>query len=70
MQPLLDKGIASRRGIKTAHRETAYKHLSLEGKLPISEDVQDNSIILPLYVPMEKEDVSYIIDNFFKLING
>lgn len=68
MQQLLDKGIASRRGIMTAHRETAYKLLSLDVNLPISEDVQDNSILLPLFVQMENQEIQYIIDIFKRLV--
>lgn len=59
MQQLLDKGIASRRGIMTSHRETAYKHLQLS--LPASEDLSDNSICLPLYIPMTNEEIEKVI---------
>lgn len=53
MQQLLDDGIASRRGIMTTHRETAYKERSKDVSLPISESASDNSIIIPLFVPMD-----------------
>ena len=66
MQLLLDKGIASRRGIMNTHRETAYKS-NLAYSLPISENLQDNSILLPLYVPMQKEDVEYVIETFLNI---
>jgi perosamine synthetase len=68
MQKLLDKGIATRRGIMTAHRETAYKEL-VNVNLPVSEDIQDNSILLPLYVPMDKKDIDYVIDSFLALLS-
>lgn len=61
MQKLLDAGISTRRGIMTAHRETAYKDYSRGLQLPISEDAADRSIIIPLYVPMTKEEVEYVI---------
>jgi perosamine synthetase len=48
MQILYDEGIASRRGIMTAHRETAYRDKS-NYELPVSEDLADNSILLPLF---------------------
>ena len=70
MQKLLDKGIASRRGIMTAHRETAYKQISPNVHLPISENVQDNSILLPLYVQMDNQEIQYVIDVFKKLVLG
>lgn len=66
MQKLLDGGIASRRGIMTTHRETAYKSNGDLYHLPISEDLQDRSIILPLYVPMGIEEINYIIEAFVK----
>jgi perosamine synthetase len=63
MQQLLDKGIASRRGIMTSHRETAYKHSQQHASLAVSEDLQDNSIILPLYVPMKENEIKYVIES-------
>ena len=64
MQSLLDRGIASRRGIMTSHRETAYKKEMSDLMLPVSEDLQDNSIILPLFVPMKDDDVNHVINTF------
>ena len=66
MQALLDLGISSRRGIMTTHRETAYN--SENYFLPISEDLADRSIILPLFVPMNDEDVEFIIENLITLL--
>jgi dTDP-4-amino-4,6-dideoxygalactose transaminase len=70
MQKLLDSGIASRRGIMTSHRETAYKKESMAVSLPVSEDLQDNSIILPLYVPMQDRDLKFIIDTFLGIVES
>jgi dTDP-4-amino-4,6-dideoxygalactose transaminase len=69
MQKMLDSGISTRRGIMTIHRETAYKIECISNKLPISEEVSDNSIIIPLYVPMEPEDVEKIITHLMLFIN-
>ena len=68
MQELLDRGIASRRGILTVHREKAYRNSSFKVYLPVSEDLQDHSILLPLFVPMEIEQVDYIIRNFLEIL--
>jgi perosamine synthetase len=62
MQLLLDKGISSRRGIMTAHREVAYKEECKGVELPVSEDAADNSIIIPLYIPMAEADVAKVIE--------
>ena len=66
MQFLLDKGIASRRGIMCIHRETAYEQYAKANNvhLPISEDLQDNSILLPLYYPMSDADLQSVVDAF------
>ena len=66
MQELLNRGISSRRGIMTTHRETAYNSVSYY--LPISEDLADRSIIIPLYVPMNDEDVECVISNLVSLL--
>ncbi len=64
MQKMLDDGIATRRGIMTSHRETAYK-TECEGlSLPVSEKACDRSIILPLYIPMRDEDIEKVIEAF------
>jgi len=61
MQKLLDDGISTRRGIMTTHRETAYKTEYKDAVLPKSEDVCDQSIIIPLYIPMEQADIDTVI---------
>lgn len=61
MQHLLDRGISTRRGVMTSHRETAYASKGETYQLPISEDAADRSIILPLYVPMSEEEINYVI---------
>jgi perosamine synthetase len=68
MEKMLDAGIATRRGIMTSHRETAYKEECKNILLPISEDAADRSILLPLYVPMSKEEVQKVITTFTSII--
>lgn len=67
MEKLLEKGISSRRGIMTIHREKAYKEYNTLS-LPKTEDLSDNSILLPLYVPMNEEDVLFICKTVKELI--
>lgn len=64
MQKMLDDGIATRRGIMTSHRETAYKAECAGLSLPISENAADRSIILPLYIPMKDEEIEKVIEAF------
>jgi perosamine synthetase len=62
MQQLLDKGISTRRGVICSHKETAYRSMYNNLKLPVSEGLQDNSIIIPLYVPMDKKDMEAVVN--------
>ncbi|MEO6694996.1 MAG: DegT/DnrJ/EryC1/StrS family aminotransferase [Ignavibacteria bacterium] len=68
MQKLLEAGISTRRGVMTSHREKAYSENYSNTVLPVSEDISDNSIIIPLYVPMNEEDVSRVIENLRKYL--
>jgi dTDP-4-amino-4,6-dideoxygalactose transaminase len=67
MQKMLEKGIATRRGIMTSHRETAYKYLNAND-LPVSEQTADQSVLLPLYIPMDSEDQDYVIENIKEIL--
>jgi dTDP-4-amino-4,6-dideoxygalactose transaminase len=58
MQALLDRGIATRRGIMCAHREQAYQKEPWRsiGILAASEKAQETAVILPLYPDMSATD--------------
>jgi perosamine synthetase len=68
MQLLLDEGIATRRGIMTSHRQLAYSYMGNSSLLTVSEDLSDNSILLPLYVPMKDEEINTVINAFRKFV--
>ena len=63
MQALLERGIASRRGIMCAHREPAYQSQPWRaaGSLACSEEAQDTGLILPLYPQMEPGDQDAVV---------
>ena len=61
MQALLARSIHTRRGVMCAHREPAYRDLPLRHPLPVSELLQDRSIILPLYPGMAEADQDRVI---------
>jgi len=61
MQAFQARGIHTRRGVMCAHREPAYKDFPLRFPLPISEMLQDRSIILPLYPGMSEADQDRVI---------
>ena len=49
MQAMLERGVATRRGIMCAHREAAYRDLAQPWALYRSEEAQDRCILLPLF---------------------
>ena len=70
MERLLDKEISTRRGIMLAHKEPAYKDGYAEIKLPVSEQISDSSILLPLYVGMKDEEITYVIEEVIQALNA
>ncbi|AWB91437.1 DegT/DnrJ/EryC1/StrS family aminotransferase [Aeromicrobium chenweiae] len=54
--------ISARRGIMTAHRQPAYAHEGLgPGSLPVSEQLSDTTLILPLFHQMSVGEQSRVI---------
>jgi perosamine synthetase len=62
MQTLLDKGIASRRGIMCAHREPAYEKEPWRSAGPLSESerAQEECILLPIFHQLTHEEQQFI----------
>jgi dTDP-4-amino-4,6-dideoxygalactose transaminase len=56
MQQLLDRGIATRRGIMCSHREPCYSKENPRHDLRQSELAQKHAILLPLYAQMTEND--------------
>lgn len=61
MQFLLDKGIATRRGIMNIHQEPAYA--GPNWCLPNSESSRDQVILLPLFSGIGMDNLQYISDS-------
>jgi perosamine synthetase len=61
MQHMLDRGIATRRGIMCSHREPAYSDISRRFPLPKSEAAQDRGILLPLYQGMKTDEQDRVV---------
>ena len=61
MQAMLDRQIATRRGVMCAHREAPYRD-KVTMPLPHSETAQDKRIVLPLYPQMSENDVATVVD--------
>ncbi len=66
MQALLDRGIATRRGIMNAHQEAAYAG---DGPyhLPQSEAARDNVVLLPLFHSMTDAEHDYVVEQLREL---
>lgn len=69
MQFMLDKGVATRRGIMTSHREIAYAERCKNISLPVSEDACDRSFLIPIFVPMKEEETDLVIASLRKILN-
>ena len=65
MQALLDKGIATRRGIMNSHQEPAYSPSIFT--LPESESARDSVVLLPLYCGMATEEVEAVVEALTQL---
>jgi dTDP-4-amino-4,6-dideoxygalactose transaminase len=70
MQVMLDRGVATRRGIMCAHREPSYEHLPCRFPLPQSERAQDRCIILPLHHEMTGDDQEQVVDALRAAVTG
>jgi perosamine synthetase len=62
MQALLDRGIATRRGVMCSHREAPYSGDKQRHDLRLSEDAQDHSILLPIYAQMTHDELVRVAD--------
>jgi dTDP-4-amino-4,6-dideoxygalactose transaminase len=67
MQFLLDKGIATRRGIMNAHQEPPYKLINWS--LPNSELCRDNTVLIPLYSNIGMENLKFISDSIHEIMD-
>lgn len=77
MQQMLERGVATRRGIMCAHRELAYAEPAqspeiVEGArrhpLPASEQAQDHGLVLPLYPQMTSQQQEVVAKVVAKVV--
>ena len=62
MQAMLDKGLATRRGIMCAHLEPPYAEAPRRFPLPESERARDRAILLPLFAAMTESEQDQVVD--------
>lgn len=70
MQAMLDRGIATRRGVMCAHREASYPAgtWSAPGGLAESERAQDRTLILPLYHQLSDAEQDRVIGSLSEVL--
>ena len=60
LRELADAGISARRGIMAAHAEPAYSDYSGQ-KLPVTERLSSNTLILPLFHEMSEPEQDLVV---------
>jgi dTDP-4-amino-4,6-dideoxygalactose transaminase len=63
MQALLDRGISTRRGVMSIHREPPYRDAKWDKLLPESAAITDESIILPLFHSLTDQEQEFVIES-------
>ena len=69
MQQLLERGIASRRGIMASHKEPLYAKEYGRIQLPETEGAVKETVILPLFPQMKAEEQEFVISNIKELVS-
>ncbi len=70
MQAMLDKGIATRRGIMCIHMEAAHADLPRRFSLARSELARDHAILLPLFAQMTEQMQLETIEAFAEVVSN
>ena len=70
MQGMLDRSIATRRGIMATHRERPYLPGEWDKVLPVTNQVTDSAMILPLYHEMTEEDQDWVVESLKEIARG
>jgi dTDP-4-amino-4,6-dideoxygalactose transaminase len=62
MTNLLQRGIATRRGVMASHLEKTYTSRVGKTSLPVTEDIAERIMLIPLFAAMTDEEQTYVID--------
>jgi dTDP-4-amino-4,6-dideoxygalactose transaminase len=68
MQTLLDNGIATRAGVMASHLEAPYRHMYPNLRLPVTEAVVKETLILPSFPQMTQKQQMFVIDQLKKAL--
>ncbi len=67
MARLIEKGIATRRGIMAIHREPCYREYAA-AHLPNTDRITDKTLLLPLYPRLSDKEQNFIIDSLNEIL--
>lgn len=65
---LAEDGISARRGIMAAHQQPAYQSDSAGVKLPVTERLTANTLILPLYHQLQEDEQYRVVDSILNVV--
>jgi dTDP-4-amino-4,6-dideoxygalactose transaminase len=65
LQRLASAGISARRGIMASHTEPAYADYRRSAELPVTERISANSLILPLFHQLTRDEQDQVISAMF-----
>ena len=63
MSDMLERGVATRRGVMCIHREPAYAGMSNPFPLKASEAAQDECILLPMFAQMTADEQETVVSS-------
>jgi len=63
------RGVATRRGLMAVHREEAYREAHRGGSLAVSEQLDDQTLLLPMYSDLSRDDQDFVLDRFREVLN-
>lgn len=66
MQELLEKGIATRRGVMCSHLELAYADIGRRMPLDKSECAVEETMIIPLYPGLTDSELQHVVDSIMQ----
>jgi dTDP-4-amino-4,6-dideoxygalactose transaminase len=66
IQYLLERGVASKPGVMTAHREPAYRNRGCRVRLPVTEWASDHSLLIPLYPELTGSEQDQVVAGLFE----
>jgi perosamine synthetase len=68
MRVLLDRGIATRRGVMAAHLEPAYASAPRRVSLDATEEAERTTVVLPLFHDLDARDQDRVIETVLQLV--